>query len=451
MGNFAPEMDNEKNLKNQTEAAAGSLAPIEAAAGAPDKEAVKESKDAVKESRDAVKESKDAVKEKLWNRNYCVAMLANFMMFFSFYLLTPLLPIYLDAEFNADKDMIGLVLSGYVIAALVVRPFSGFVVDSFDRKKVLVLCFFFFFICFTGYIGAGTLLMFAIVRTIHGLPFGATTVANSTAAIDVLASSRRNEGMGFYGLSNNLAMAIAPSAGIWIYSATDNFSLLFWISLVVALIGFWCSTTIRLPRRKKVEGKPPMSLDHFFLTRAWLMAINICLFGLCWGVMANYVALYGKEEMGITDGTGIFFALLSIGLVISRLYGAKALRQGKLTENAMEGALISSVGYTLFAIAPGAWAFYVSAMLIGLGNGRMYPAFLNMFISVARHDQRGTANSSILTSWDVGMGLGILAGGVITEYCGFSAAFWVTAASQIAGTLLLLFFTRRFFLSRKLV
>ena len=163
------------------------------------------------------------------------------------------------------------------------------------------------------------------------------------------------------------------------------------------------------------------------------------------------MALYGKEEMGITDGTGIFFALLSIGLVISRLYGAKALRQGKLTENAMEGALISSVGYTLFAIAPGAWAFYVSAMLIGLGNGRMYPAFLNMFISVARHDQRGTANSSILTSWDVGMGLGILAGGVITEYCGFSAAFWVTAASQIAGTLLLLFFTRRFFLSRKLV
>ena len=216
MGNFAPEMDNEQNLKNKTEAAAGSLAPIEAAAGAPDKEAVKESKDAVKESRDAVKESKDAVKEKLWNRNYCVAMLANFMMFFSFYLLTPLLPIYLDAEFNADKDMIGLVLSGYVIAALVVRPFSGFVVDSFDRKKVLVLCFFFFCICFTGYIGAGTLLMFAIVRTIHGLPFGATTVANSTAAIDVLASSRRNEGMGFYGLSNNLAMAIAPSAGIWI-------------------------------------------------------------------------------------------------------------------------------------------------------------------------------------------------------------------------------------------
>lgn len=391
-----------------------------------------------------------ATLEKLWNRDYCIAMGGNFLLFFSFYLLTPLLPIYLDSQFGADKDTIGLVLSGYVIAALVVRPFSGFIVDSFDRKRVLMVCFFFFFICFTGYVGAGTLLMFAIVRTIHGLPFGAATVANSTVAVDVLPSSRRNEGIGFYGLSNNLAMAIAPSAGIWIYGATGNFTVLFWISLAVALLGFWCSTAIRLPRRKPVEGKPPMSLDHFFLTRAWLLAANILLFGLCWGVMANYVALYGKERLGIVDGTGIFFAILSAGLFVSRLYGVKSLREGRLTENALEGAIISTVGYTLFALAPGLWAFYASALLIGLGNGRMYPAFLNMFISVARHDQRGTANSSILTAWDVGMGLGILLGGVFTQYLGYGAAFWFTAASQAAGTLLLALFTRRFFQSRRL-
>lgn len=388
--------------------------------------------------------------EKLWNRDYCIAMAGNFLLFFSFYLLTPLLPIYLDAQFGADKDMIGLVLSGYVIAALIVRPFSGFIVDSFNRKKVLVTCFFFFFICFTGYVGAGTLLMFAIVRTIHGLPFGATTVANSTVAVDVLPSSRRNEGIGFYGLSNNLAMAVAPSAGIWIYGATGNFTLLFWISLGVALLGFWCSTAIRVPYRKPVEGKPHLSMDHFFLTRAWMMAVNILLFGLCWGVMSNYVALYGKQQLGIVDGTGIFFALLSAGLFVSRLYGVKGLRAGKLTENALEGAIISTVGYTLFALTPGIWAFYLSALLIGLGNGRMYPAFLNMFISVARHDQRGTANSSILTSWDVGMGLGILLGGVLSQYFGYSTAFWFTAASQATGTLLILLFTRRFFLARKL-
>lgn len=388
--------------------------------------------------------------ERLWNVNYCKAMAGNFMLFFSFYLLTPLLPLYLDAQFEADKDLIGLVLSGYVVAALLVRPFSGFIVDSFSRKKVLMVCFFTFFICFTGYIGAGSLLMFAIVRTIHGLPFGATTVANSTVAIDVLPSSRRNEGIGYYGLSNNLAMAFAPSVGIWIYNATGNFSLLFWIALAVAFIGFYCSTSIHLAERPRVEGKPHLSMDHFFLTRAWLMALNIMLFSFCWGVMSNYVAIYGKEMMGITDGTGLFFALLSCGLFVSRLYGAKALRKGRLAGNAIEGALISSVGFTLFALSPGVWAFYVSALLIGLGNGRMFPAFLNMFIAVARKDQRGTANSSILTSWDLGMGIGILLGGILLEFAGYSAAFWFTAVSQISGTLLLIFFTRHFFTARRL-
>lgn len=393
---------------------------------------------------------KSGPKEKVWNREYIKVMLCNFLLFFAFYLLTPLLPIYLDEQFHADKEMLGLVLSGYVVATLLVRPFSGFVVDTFDRKTVLMVCFFFFFILFTGYVGAGTLLMFAIVRTMHGIPFGATTVVNSTVAIDVLPSSRRNEGIGYYGLSNNLAMAVAPSVGIYIYHATDNFMLLFWISLILAMAGFICSTIVRLPKDKRKPGRPALSLDHFFLTRGWLLAVNICFFGLCWGVMSNYVALYGKQQLGITDGTGIFFMLLSAGLMVSRFFGVRSLREGKMTRNAGVGVLLSLVGYSLFAFVIAPWSYYAAALLIGLGNGQMYPAFLTMFVKVARHDQRGTANSSILISWDLGMGLGILLGGVIAERFGFVSAFHVVALMQGAGALLFLLFTRGFFNRRKL-
>lgn len=402
------------------------------------------------EKPETIVESESAVKERLWNKEYIKVMMCNFLLFFSFYLLTPLLPIYLDAQFHADKDTIGIVLSGYVIATLLVRPFSGFIVDTFDRKRVLTLCFFFFFICFAGYIGAATLLMFAIVRTVHGIPFGATSVANSTVAIDVLPSSRRNEGIGFYGLSNNIAMAIAPSLGIYIYHATNNFSLLFWLSLLLSFMGYLCSKRVNLPIRKKVEGKPKISLDHFFLGRAWLLAVNICFFGLCWGVMSNYVAIYGKEELNITDGTGFFFLLLSAGLVISRLFGAKSLRAGKMTKNATVGVFLSLIGYGMFALVLRPWSYYLSALLIGLGNGQMYPAFLNMFVKVARHDQRGTANSSILISWDLGMGIGILLGGFVAEMIGFREAFYCVAAMQGIGALTFVLFTRRFFERRRL-
>ncbi len=149
--------------------------------------------------------------EKLWNKNYIKVLLTNFSMAFSFYLLTPLLPIYLSENFAAPKDIIGTVLFGYSVTVLLIRPFSGYLVDSFDRKKILLGCLLFYFIMFSGYLMSMTLTVFAIIRTIHGAPFGAATVANSTVAIDVLPSSRRNEGIGFYGLSNNVATAIAPT------------------------------------------------------------------------------------------------------------------------------------------------------------------------------------------------------------------------------------------------
>ncbi len=389
-------------------------------------------------------------KEILWNKEYVKVMATNFLLYFAFYLLTPLLPLYLSETFGATKDVIGIVLSGYTVAALIVRPFCGYVVDSFSRKKVLMTCLAAFFVCFAGYIAAGTILMFAICRTLHGGPFGAVTVANSTCAIDVLPPSRRNEGIGLYGLSNNFAMATAPSAGIYLHDVTGSFMLLFWTALLVALAAVAIAYTLRLPDKSIVKNKDRISLDRFFLTRAWLLAINIAMFGFCWGVLSNYLAIYSKEALGITGGTGTYFAILSCGLFLSRLQGRKALRDGRLAHNATEGMLLSLMGFTIFVAIPHPVAYYLSAALIGLGNGHLYPAFLNMFISVARHDQRGTANSSILTGWDFGFGIGCLLGGVVAEHCGYGAAFWMVAAENACAVVLFITAGRKFFESRKL-
>lgn len=382
--------------------------------------------------------------------NYLKVMTANFMLYFAFYILTPLLPLYLSERFGTTKDVIGIVLSGYTVAALVFRPFSGYVVDSFSRKKVLMVCFAVFFVFFFGYIAAGTLLMFAIVRTLHGAPFGAVTVANSTVAIDVLPASRRNEGIGYYGLSNNLAMAVAPSVGIYIYKYTGDFTLLFWIALVLAALALISASAIQLPAKQIVKNKEKISLDRFFLTKAWVLAINILFIGLCWGVLSNYLAIYSKEKLGITGGTGTYFMLLSIGLFMSRLQGAKALRAGKLTQNAAEGIILSLIGYTLFVACPNMVGYYLSAIFIGLGNGHVYPAFLNMFISIANHNERGTANSSILTSWDAGQGIGVLIGGIIAEHTGYVSMFWTVVGINLIGVLMFFTVTRQFYERKKI-
>ena len=401
--------------------------------------------------------------ERLWNLNYCKVMTANFSLFFAFYVLTPLLPLYLSEHFGATKDVIGLVLSGYTITALLFRPFSGYFVDSFPRKTVLMISFAAFSIFFAGYLAASTLLLFTIVRTLHGGPFGALTVSNATVAIDVLPSSRRTEGIGYYGMSNNLAMAIAPTIGIFVYRWTHSFELLFWIALVVACLGWLTDATVTLPAKEIQRNKSKLSLDRFFLIRGWLLGLNMVAFGFCFGVLSNYLAIYGKEQLGITGGTGTFFMLCSIGLILSRLQGGKALRNGRLTFNAGSGMCISLVGYTIFILLPTLAhifhqpsslftlvGYYGCAILLGLGNGHMWPAFQNMTICVAPNNQRGTANSTILISWDIGMGLGILLGGIIAEHLGYNAAFWSVAFVNALGVALFFLSTKSFFLRRNL-
>lgn len=386
--------------------------------------------------------------ERLWNRNYCKVMTANFLLYLAFFLLTPLFPLYLNEHFGATKDMIGVILSGYTLTALIMRPFSGYLVDSFPRKAVLLICFALYFICFAGYLAASTLLWFFIVRTIHGGPFGAATVANSTIAIDVLPSSRRQEGVGYYGLSNNIATAIAPTVGLAIYQYTENFNILFWLSFALAGVALAVNSTLKIKERELIIPDKKMSLDRFFLLKGWAIAANILFFGFCYGCLSNYLAIYSKEVMGIVSGTGLYFMLLSIGLIVSRLTGARALREGKMVRSAAIGVVVSSVAYLLFVACPNYIGYYGSAILIGLGNGHFWPAFQNMMLTIAHKTERGTANSTLFIAWDSGFAIGILAGGVLSEHISYAFAFWTIAIAHIAGAAMYLLFTKKDYIRR---
>jgi MFS family permease len=390
------------------------------------------------------------MEERLWTVNYVKVWVANFMIFFSFMLLTPLLPLYLKETFDANKDTIGMVLSGYALTALIIRPFSGFFVDSFPRKRVLLISYFLFFSFFAGYLVAGSLLLFAIIRTLHGAPMGATTVANSTVAIDVLHPTRRAEGIGYYGLSNNIASAIAPAIAIYLLQQTHSYDLLFWIALLTAGCGFAINSTLKLKPKELVKDKPKLSLDRFFLLKGWSECAVMLCHAFAYGIVSTYVAIYGKEELGVTGGTGIFFALLSIGLIVSRLIGSPSLRRGRVAQNAAVGLVVAFSGYVLFAAVHTLWAYYAAALIIGLGSGHMYPAFQTMFINLAPHTQRGTANSTLFISWDTGLGLGVLAGGVTAEHFGYHSAFWFAAAIYLAGTVGFFAYVRGHFTKNKL-
>ena len=64
-------------------------------------------------------------KDKMLTPSFCYILAANFLLFFAFYLILPILAFYLQEEFSAGKTMIGFILSCYTIAALCIRPFPA--------------------------------------------------------------------------------------------------------------------------------------------------------------------------------------------------------------------------------------------------------------------------------------------------------------------------------------
>ena len=382
------------------------------------------------------------MKDRLVTPGYCFILAANFLLYFGFWLLIPVLPFYLSEIFNAGNSTIGIILSCYTVAALCIRPFSGYFLDSFARKPLYLLAYFIFMTMFAGYIIAGSLVLFILFRIIHGVSFGMVTVGGNTVVIDIMPSSRRGEGLGYYGLSNNIAMAVGPMSGLFLHDAGMSYTTIFCCSLGSCIAGFICASLVKTPYKPPVK-REPISLDRFILLKGIPAGISLLLLSIPYGMTTNYVAMYAKE-IGINATTGFFFTFMAVGMAISRIFSGKIVDKGKITQVISAGLYI--VVFSFFLLSACVYIinwnsmacgiiFFAVALLLGVGFGIMFPAYNTLFVNLAPNNQRGTATSTYLTSWDVGIGIGMLTGGYIAEVSTFDKAYLFGACLTIISML----------------
>ena len=378
--------------------------------------------------------------ERLVTPSYLLIIAANFLQYFGFWLLIPVLPFYLQEVFGADKTSIGAILSCYTVAALCMRPFSGYLLDTFSRKPLYLLAYFLFTTMFGGYMLAGTLTLFILFRIIHGFSFGMVTVSGNTIVIDIMPASRRGEGLGYYGLANNTAMSIGPMAGLFLHEAAVGYTWIFSCSLGACILGFLCAYLVKTPYKPPVK-REPISLDRFILLKGIPAGISLLLMSIPYGMTTNYVAMYAKQ-IGITASTGFFFTLMAIGMAVSRLFSGKLVDKGMITQVIKTGSCLvcacffslSACGWIIGWSLPATTVFFFAiALLLGVGFGIMFPAYNTLFVNLAPNSQRGTATSTYLTSWDVGIGIGMVVGGYIAEISTFKFAYLVGAILTIVS------------------
>jgi len=283
-------------------------------------------------------------KDKLFTPSFIYACIANFLLIMGFYLLLPILPLYLIDNFNASKPEVGILLSCYTVAALAVRPFSGYLADMFDRKPQYMLSFLLFISVFITYPLVETLLLFALMRVLHGLTFGMVSTSSNTLIVDIMPASRRGEGLGYFGVSNNLAMAIGPMIGLTLHETTGSYNIIFYTAILSGLIGFFFACKICAPKKQKVI-REPLSMDRFFLTKGFKAGACLLLMAFPYGITTSYVTLYARE-LGITSSTGLFFSLQAVGLIVSRTFAGTMVDKGKLTKVILYGSLIGLSQWT---------------------------------------------------------------------------------------------------------
>lgn len=378
------------------------------------------------------------MKDRLVTPSYCFILAANFLLFFGFWQLIPVLPFYLSEAFSTDNSTIGIILSCYTVAALCIRPFSGYFLDSFARKPLYLLAYFIFMSMFAGYIIAGSLTLFILFRIIQGFSFGIVTVGGNTVVIDIMPSSRRGEGLGYYGLANNIAMAVGPMFGLFLHDAGMSYTTIFCSSLGSCMAGFVCANLVKTPYKPPMK-REPISLDRFILLKGIPAGVSLLLLSIPYGMTTNYVAMYAKQ-IGINATAGLFFTFMAIGMAISRIFSGKLVDKGKITQVISAG--LNLVVFSFFLLSTCVYlvdwnmmlcnvAFFAVALLLGVGFGIMFPAYNSLFVNLAPNNQRGTATSTYLTSWDVGIGIGMLTGGYIAEISTFDKAYLFGACLTI--------------------
>lgn len=364
-----------------------------------------------------------SMKTKLWTLSFLNVCMANFLMACSFNLLMPSIPLYITEYLGVEQSKTGIVLASYAIALMFVRPFSGYMVDVFSRKKLLLISFACYVLVFFGYFWVTTIALFIVLRFLHGIMWGLSTVSSSTLAIDVVPSERRAEGIGYYGTFMNVAMAIGPFIALHIYNSL-GFHRLLWFAIGMGILGIVTVALIKAPERPKVQ-REKMSLDRFFLIRSWPIFLNQLLPCFAWGTIGPFVAQYEKQ-IDIPN-PGIFFLFWAGGIIVSRVFAGRLVDKGKIHQVNVSAMFIVAISFAMFAVIHDIYVFCISGLFIGVGFGMMFPALQTLYINMAENNQRGTANSTYLIGFDVGLALGMLIGGYISGIWSFETLYLVSS------------------------
>ncbi|WP_410511224.1 MFS transporter [Paenibacillus sp. BR2-3] len=379
--------------------------------------------------------------ERLWTKPFILITIGNLFLFNAFYMLYPTLPLFIK-QMGGNESQVGLAMGAFMLSAVIFRPIVGGLLDRFGRRPFIVWGLLLFILAMYMYNWIVGIVVLMGLRILHGMSWAVSTTSILTAITDMIPPARRGEGMGWFSTSMTLAMAIGPMFGIWI-TQNLSFSALFLFAVVLSTAALLLMVGAKMPFRPQ-SGARRIEL---FEKSVMPIAASVFFLFVAYGGITTFVPLFADS---IQVNSGAFFLAFAATLALSRpISGKLSDRYGEVFV-IVPALVISICSLIVMSLSTSLIGVLVSAVLYGIGFGSAQPALQAATIRLARSDRIGVANASISTANDLGIGLGAIMLGWVSQYTSYQVLFAVSAVSVAFSLLLFIFFVKRLLNNKEL-
>ncbi|UYG97167.1 MFS transporter [Cytobacillus firmus] len=373
-------------------------------------------------------------KQPLWTKDFLSISVTSFFLFMGFYVLLTTLPLYILDDLKGDETQVGLIISVFLIAAVISRPFTGKWIDEVGRRKILLASLIVFAVSSLLYFWADTMPALLALRFLHGAGFGMATTATGAIVAEIVPDERRGEGLGYYAMFMNLAMVIGPFAGLTIVQYA-SFTWIFALCTVLSFIAIVLGAFVKIPQTAESSVKHPnFTLSSLFEKNAVPVAISAGILAFAYSGILSFISVYAKE-LDLLEAASFFFVVYAAFIIMSRPFTGRWFDTYGENKVIYPAIILFAAGLFLLSQANSTFVFLLSGAVIGLGYGTIVPSLQTVAIKQADPAKRGLATSTFFTLFDTGIGLGSYVLGILAVKTGFSSLYFMLAGVALFGLL----------------
>ena len=303
----------------------------------------------------------------------------------------------------------GYIFVYWVISAALSRPFSGKLCDEVGRKPIVYFGLIVSAIMLLIYPLSTGIMMFFIIRFLHGFSTGFQPTGVTTWVSDVVPADRRGEAMGVFGITISIGIGLGQFLGS-IIANSIGIEGLFYVSSGLGFLSILLIPGIKEPLEKKermrlshLYVKPREIFDPLVFTPAILMLVAATCTGIVFVTAPDHAKYLGIENKGW------FLAFYTLSTMVVRVVAGKFSDKYGRRNNLIVGMLILAASMYITSVSNDSLTYTLSAFAYGVATGINSPALFAWTSDLSNPNYKGRGLATLFICLEVGIGLGAFA------------------------------------------